>query len=378
VLDGHAAPGGAQAVMLVTTQTGRPAWQINGYAAVKALSRDDRLVDADPSLVRARTSEAEELDEPREEPIDSIGWARVLRRAFTPDRVDSLRPRMEQIIHGLLDEIASGKRQPDLHNDFSVPFVMLVSCALLDVPEADGQRTRDWWQALKSGSREEAAEGQAAMLRYVRGLYAARQSDPGDDFISDLIQAQGPGAPYTEDALKFLTSLVSKGRETPTNALDWGLVLLLREPEAYRSLVADPTMVDATVEEVLRLFPVISGKVQGPEGIRRFALCDFTVEASAIRRGDLMLLNVVAANMDATVFPQPDRFDPGRSPNPHLTFGFGPHSCPAARLARLELLVAYTALIERFPTLRLSIDAADLRYRERPTSEGFESLPVTW
>jgi biflaviolin synthase len=82
--------------------------------------------------------------------------------------------------------------------------------------------------------------------------------------------------------------------------------------------------------------------------------------------------------MDTEVFAEPESFDIRREPNPHLTFGFGPHSCPAAQLAKLELWVAFQALVERFPALRLSVDATDLRYRERPTSEGFESLPVTW
>jgi cytochrome P450 len=132
------------------------------------------------------------------------------------------------------------------------------------------------------------------------------------------------------------------------------------------------------VEEILRLFPVISGKIQGPEGIRRFALTNFVESASEIKRGDLMLLNVVGANMDAEMFPDAERFDLRRPANPHVTFGFGPHACPASRLARLELTVALGALLERFPQLRLGVGAADLRYKERPTSEGFESLPVTW
>jgi cytochrome P450 len=368
----------------VKTQTGRLAWQVNDYAAVKFLSRDSRLADADPNLVHAeskrralprRASQASDGDE---EPVDSIGWARVLRKAFSPELVDSLAPRIAEIVSGLLDGIAAGRRDPDLHNGFSSPLVTLVSCALLGMSEADGYQTRSWWQAVKTGTRAEAEQGQAAMLRYVRELYASRKREPGEDLVSALVEAQGPDDPYLEDVLKFLTSLISKGRETPTNALDWGIVLLLREPEQYQCLVRDRALTEPAVEEVLRLFPVISGKIQGPEGIRRFALSDFTVATRALRRGDLVLLNVVAANMDTAVFAQPERFDITRDPNPHLSFGFGPHSCPASRLARLELVTAINGLLDRFPTLRLSIAADELRYRERPTSEGFETLPVTW
>ena len=107
-------------------------------------------------------------------------------------------------------------------------------------------------------------------------------------------------------------------------------------------------------------------------------MADFDPPADPVRRGDLMLLNVVAANMDPDVFADPERFDISRAPNPHLTFGFGPHSCPAAQLAKLELSAAFGAVADRFPGLRLAVDAADLRYKERPTSEGFDALPVTW
>jgi len=301
----------------------------------------------------------------------------VLRHAFSTERVEGLRPPIAEAASTLLAEIGSGRRPPDLPSQFSVPLVNFVTCALLDVSAEDGRRFRSWWEAVKTGSRAESAAGQGALLRYVRDLMAARQSG-GDDFVSVLLAAAGSNPSYIDRATKFLTSLVSKGRETPTNALDWGMVLLLREPEQYDSLVRDRRMVGPAVEEVLRLFPVISGKIQGPEGIRRFALYDFEEQTRALHRGDLVLLNVVGANMDTGVFPEPDRFDPRRTPNSHLTFGYGPHSCPAARLARIELLVAFEALVERFPTLRLSVDTSELRFKERPTSEGFESMPVTW
>jgi len=367
-------------ITMVETQTGRPAWQVNGHAAVKALSRDPRLSDVDPNLAHARGDEPPPTsDDERDlqDQAESLGWSKVLRHAFSTERVEGMRPRIAETVGTLLAEIAAGRRPPDLHSQLSVPLVAFVTCDLLGVPQEDGRRFRTWWEAVKTGSRAEGAQGQAALLKYVRELMSARRGG-GDDFVSTLLATAGSNLSYNDRAVKFLTSLVSKGRETPTNALDWGMVLLLRDPEQYDSLVRDRRMVGPAVEEVLRLFPVISGKIQGPEGIRRFALYDFEEQTRALHRGDLVLLNVVGANMDTGVFPEPDRFDPRRSPNSHLTFGYGPHSCPAARLARIELLVAFEALVERFPTLRLSVDTSELRFKERPTSEGFESLPVTW
>jgi cytochrome P450 len=361
----------------VFTLTGRPAWQVNRHAAVRTFSRDPRLGDSNPMLVSVRHRDAAPAERSADEQADSLGWARVLGKAFSNKRVDDLRPRIQEFVDELLDDIAAGRRPPDLHNHFAAPLVTRVTCALLDIPQADGPRFRAWWDAVKTGTPEEGRQGQAALLRYVRDLYDRKSRDPGDDFVSTIITEQGPDLPYTDRAIKFLTSLVSKGRETPTNALDWGIVLLLRGGD-YDTLVREPELVHPAVEEILRLFPVISGKIQGPEGIRRFALSDFKAQTIPIKRGDLVLLNVVGANMDPDVFPDGERFDIRRTPNPHLTLGFGPHACPASRLARLELLVAVTSLLARFPALRLAVDPAQLRFKERPTSEGFETLPVAW
>jgi cytochrome P450 len=362
------------ALDLVTTQTGRPAWQANRHAAVRALSRDPRLSDFDPMLTKTKGPQV-----PRgEEHADSLGWSKVLRAAFTPERIDGLLGRIEEVADDLLDAIASGDRPPDLHTEFSVPLVREVTCALLGVSSEDGYQFRDWWEAVKTGTRQEASAGQAALLRYVRDMLDARRAAPADDFVSKLVLAEDQSPTYADRAVKFLAGLISKGRETPVNAIDWGVVLLLREPAQWDGMVADRRLVMPAVEELLRLFPVISGKIQGPEGIRRFALCDFQSALSPVKRGDLMLLNVVAANMDTEVFGNPERFDIQREPNPHLTFGFGPHSCPAAHLAKLELSVAFRGLADRFPRLRLAVDASELRFKERPTSEGFELVPVRW
>ncbi len=368
----------ADAPKPVTTTTGRPAWQVNGHAAVRTYSRDIRLGETNPMLVSVRHRDATPVQRSADEQADSLGWAKVMRKAFTNERVDALRPVIRKFVDELLDGIASGTRPPDLHNEFAAPLVARVTCALLDIPLSDGVLFRGWWESVKTGTPEEAWQGQASLLRYVRDLYDRKVREPGTDFVSALIVAQGPDLPYTDRAIKFLTSLVSKGRETPTNALDWAVVLLLRGHREYDALVRERRLVDPAVEEILRLFPVISGKIQGPEGIRRFALSDFDADSVAIKRGDLVLLNVVGANVDPDVFPEPERFDIRRTPNPHLTFGSGPHACPASRLARLELLVAIESLLDRFPTLRLAVDPTELRFKERPTSEGFETLPVAW
>jgi pentalenic acid synthase len=358
----------------ITTSTGQAAWQVNGHATVRKLARDARLSGYEPGPASRRRdlTHAETAGDER-----VSGWARTLRKALSMERVESLRERVAAIAGSLLDDIVAGHRPPDLHTEFSLPFVARTACALLDVPETHGSMFREWWETAKAGSPREAAQARSALLRYVRELVVTRQQAPGDDVVSALATTSGPVGP-SSNIVKFLASFVSKGQETPSNALDWTMVLLLSESGSYRRLVADRSLVEPAIEEVLRLFPVISGIGQGATGIRKLALADVDVDGMVLERGSLVLFNVVAANMDTNVFDDPGDFHMDRPRNPHLTFGVGPHSCPAAGLARLELTVAVNSLLDRLPTLRLAVDPAELRYGQRLTSQGFDALPVRW
>jgi len=143
------------------------------------------------------------------------------------------------------------------------------------------------------------------------------------------------------------TALVFGGHETTVNLLGNGLLALLRDPPALARLAADPGLIGTAVEELLRFD-------SPPQFVARTATVELELHGRTIRPGDTVLLGIGAANRDPTVFAEPDRLDLGRSPNPHLAFGLGPHACPGAQLSRIEARLAFPAVLHRFPDLRLA------------------------
>ncbi|MGH3673268.1 MAG: cytochrome P450, partial [Pseudonocardiaceae bacterium] len=162
-------------------------------------------------------------------------------------------------------------------------------------------------------------------------------------------------------------------------AIDRGVTLLLTYPEHADALRHDPALIEPMVEEILRSW--LPMRTSGPEqaiGIPRYANTDFTFDGVTIRTGDLVMLGLREANLDEQRFPDPKRFDPHRTRNPHLTLGHGPRFCVGAPLARIELQSLFPTLLERFPTLRLAVPLESLRGRDEFLTGGLVELPVTW
>jgi pentalenolactone synthase len=167
--------------------------------------------------------------------------------------------------------------------------------------------------------------------------------------------------------------LLFAGHETTVVAIGTGMLWLLANPEQWQMVVADPSRIDAAVEEILRA-PGMGGK-----GIPRYARTDLEIAGVQVRAGDLVLLDTGAANHDPRVFTDPDRFDIDRPPVPaHLTFGHGARYCIGAPLARIELQVVFSQLAARFPTLKLGCAVEDLSFNPNVLTGGLIALPVTW
>jgi pentalenolactone synthase len=153
-----------------------------------------------------------------------------------------------------------------------------------------------------------------------------------------------------------------------------GAMLLLTNRDQWRALVDDPALIPNAVEELLR---ATAGA--GPVGgVPRYARTDFDIDGVAIRAGDLVLLDVAAANHDPAMFPDPQRFDVARKEAAHLTFGHGARYCIGAPLARIELKTVFGQLIPRFPSMRLTVDPATLPTRPDVLAGGLAELPVSW
>ena len=379
-------------VRRVTTPTGDPAWLVTGYDEVKGLLLDPRLGRSHPEPERAaRYSEAAIFGGPMGgSPSTERGEHAQMRSLLTPSfsarRMARLRPRVQELVDGLLDEM--GQRTPpvDFHEALAFPLPALVICELLGVPYADREDFRRWSDDaadMTDGARSRA--GLARLQGYMRELIQRKRQLPAEDVISDLVAAQryAPDR-FTDDHVVWLAAgLLFAGHETTVAAIDKGvLLLLLTNPAAREALRRDPALVPRAVEEILRLPNPVETSRAAPEsglpGLPRYANADLEIGGVTIRAGDLVLLRLQAANLDERVFPTPNGFDVTREENPHLTFGHGAHYCIGAPLARIELQTVFGTLFRRFPTLRLAVPVEELRPRSHLLTGGLTELPVTW
>ncbi len=308
------------------------------------------------------------------DPPDHTRIRKLVNKAFTPKRIAALRGHIEDLVRELLDAVeASGSF--DLIHDFAEPLPAIVIAELLGVPAEDHRKFREWSSVLIASISARSPEQRTAAMTagqnlfgYLADTIAARRIEPRDDLISAMILAQEESDALSDpELLATCNLLLLAGHETTTNLIGNGTLALMREPEAWQSLCADPSLIPRAVEELLRF----DGPVQATV---RVALEDLTIGEHLVPAGSLVLLNIGAANRDPEMFAEPDRLDIGRDPNPHLAFGFSTHFCMGAPLARLEAQLAFHALATRFPGMSL-VDEAPA-YRPNPILRGLTRLDL--
>jgi cytochrome P450 len=364
----------------IRTAVGDPAWLVTGYKEVRRLLDDDRLGRAHPTPQTAsRTGESALFGGPLgnfdTEQADHARMRSLLQPHFSPGRMRALRGRVETLTAGLLDDLADAGPPADLHAALALPLPIAVICELLGVPYADRAQFRTWTQAAGDiTDRTRSEQGLAELFGYGRQLVARKRAGgltDGDsaDVISRLAATDGVS---DDEAAAMGMFLLFAGHETTVVAIGLGVLWLLANPDQWQALAADPTRIDAAVEEILRA-PRLGGG-----GIPRYSRTDMDIADVHIRAGELVLLDTGAANHDATAFPDPDRFDIARQAAGHLTFGHGARYCIGAPLARIELQVVFSQLSARFPTLRLDMAVDELRFNPHVLTGGLTALPVAW
>jgi cytochrome P450 len=274
----------------------------------------------------------------------------LVSKAFTPRRVDSLRPRVEAVVDELLDA-AAAKGEMELVRDLAHPLPVIVIAELLGVPLADRERFRGWSNDVvqildllsgREGLRP-AWRGAEGLAGYFRGLLAERRRAPKDDLLSAMLAAEEDGRALGEaDLLALSALLLAAGHETTTNLIGNAVLALLRHPGERKRLEEDLSLMPSAVEEFLRF----DSPVQVTD---RVITEDLDFRGHRFRRGQLAVCLIGAANHDPARFPEPDRLDVARGDRGHLAFGLGPHVCLGAPLARLEAEVALAGLLRRFP-----------------------------
>jgi cytochrome P450 len=282
-----------------------------------------------------------------------------------------LTKRVREIAVELLDAM-QGQREVDLFSSFTDPLPVAVISELLGVGIEDRDEFKLRADAIihtTEGRGEAAVTAQRWIYDYLERVLPERDGDPDEDLIALLLH---PPADVEErlthdEVVGFCTILLLAGTETTTNALGGALQLLHEHRPLRDSLVADPSALPPVIEECLRLESPV-------QGLSRVATRDTEVLGQKIRAGERIHMLFAAANRDEQIFPDPDRLDPSRAPNPHLSFGLGIHFCLGASLARMELRVALEELLTRFPDHALQPERWQRQASD--TNRGFVRLPV--
>lgn len=368
------------------------AWIITRHADVKQVALNNRQISADrltpffktnpeyqrgsiDSLVRYLNHWMVFRDPP-----DHTRLRRLFNKAFTPTSVSNLRPSIETIVAHLIEGMEAKARRGetvDYIADFAYPLPASVIMDLLGVPRTDLGRVKLWSDdiALFIGTAQvagnkylRAESGAKAMSDYFRSLVEARTAEPHDDMISHLVLARDDrDALTTDEIIGTCILLLFAGHETTTNLIGNGFLYSMRHRDQWERLVADPSLAGSAVEEYLRY--------DGPSGaLARVAAADLEMGGKTIREGQRLFAFMNSANRDPEAVDDPDRFDIGREPNAHLTFGHGIHFCLGAPLARLEAQIATTRLAERLPDVRLS--GGDPEWHDSLILRGVKRLPV--
>lgn len=371
------------------TPAGDPAWLVSDYDTVKRLLADPRLGRSHPDPAAAsRYSESVIFGRAQPaSPTEAAEHARMRRLLapwFSARQMELLRPRVGEIVAGVLDDLAARGAPADLHEVVSFPLPASVICEILGVPYGDREDFRRWSdEAADMTDQQRSFAGLGALWQYMTGLVAAKLDEPGDDVLSVLLEAHraDPEGFGLDGVAQLGAALLFAGHETTVAAIDTAVVLLATHPRQRDAVRTDPGRVPAAVEEVLRsALPVSAPTAESgrSHGLARWASADLDVDGVTIGAGDLVLLGLQQANNDTALVGACPGFDVTRQPNPHLSFGYGPRFCLGAPLARLELQVLLTALLERFPGLALAVPVEELTPRTELLTGGLATLPVTW
>ncbi|MEV6036404.1 cytochrome P450 [Nonomuraea sp. NPDC052116] len=367
---------------------GSTAWLVTGHAEHRAVLGHPKVsVEPARGIPRLSPAEAATMDSLAKAGSASLGFIMMddpeharLRRmatsAFTVKRVEAMRPATQEIADELIDRLLAGPKPADLVEAFALPLPSLVISNLLGVPYDD----HEFFQANsrtiinRNSTAEERGQAQHRLAEYLDGLIGEKLAKPGDDLLSGLVERVKAGELSRQEAARMGVLMLFAGHETTANMITLGTLALLRDPGQLALLREsdDPKLIASAVEELLRYLTITHG------GLRRVALEDIEIAGQVIRAGEGIITVNETANRDPSVFPDPDRLDLQRNPRLHVTFGYGVHQCLGQPLARMELQVAYPALLRRIPTLALAAELEQIPFKHDGFVYGAYELPVTW
>lgn len=358
----------------VRTHAGDEAWLVTRYAEMKRLLLDDRLGRSHPDPPNMpRYLDSSLLDTLVTTDPDVDRQVRAHRRSaltplFSARRMAAWRPRIAERVSDAVDVVLAHGPSADMHSQFSMPLSFRVLCDVIGVSELD-----ELWALLSEAtSTADPVQGGggslSALLGYLATVVTRKRVDPGDDVISALCMVEPDDVVVVGQAV----TLPFAYQATP-HTMSASIALLAAHPDQRDLLISDPDLLPGAVEEALRMGTV------GDSFLPRYASEDIEIGDVTIKTGDLVLCEYLSASLDERAFPEPERFDITRSPNPHLTFSHGMWHCIGAPLARMEIQEAFLALVTRMPAIRLTVPLEELHVTgEEEPGAGLVSVPVTW
>lgn len=361
---------------------GKTAWLVTRHDLVKKILADDR-VSANLKLpgyplqvpVPDEILQAVPLTFLSMDPPDHTVQRRMLAPEFSVRRMRALRPRIQEIVDRRITAMMESGSPADLVAAVAMPVPSLVICEMLGVPYSDHGKFEGWSAQTMSREISEQERGLAHhnLDVYVDQLVTDKESEPGDDLISRLIE-RNRAEPAVEhsDIASMSRLLLIAGHETTANMISLAVLTLLTRPDLRAELAAATDLVPKAVEELLRHWSI------SDSGTARVAMEDIEIGGATIPAGDGILPLNNAANHDESVFEDPDTIDFAREARGHLAFGYGVHQCIGQNLARLELDVTIRTILDRLPDLALAGSVSDVRFKHDAMVYGVDELQVTW
>jgi cholest-4-en-3-one 26-monooxygenase len=352
-------------------------WALTGYDDIQQVARHPEVFSSGQ-----RTSNFYELPEKavqgrrlgilNADPPQHTRLRGLVNRGFTPRMIGRLEDRITEICGRLLDDVGR-QRAADFVADIAAALPVQVISELVGTPPEDRGKLYELTNRMTGADDPQVSspagfvEARREMFGYAAGLAEQRRQQPRDDIVTRLLQPDDDKDELTAAEFgTFFLTLVVAGNETTRNAAAGGMLAFFYHPDQWQRLLADPALIPAAAEEIVRWVSPINQQ-------RRTATCQTEVGGQTIAEGDKVVLFFTSANRDEGVFPDPQRFDIGRDPNAHLGFGFGPHFCLGRHLAALELRVLLQAIAERMPGIRLDGPVTRLRSN---FINGVKQMPV--
>ena len=315
------------------------------------------------------------------DPPDHTRLRGLVVKAFTARRVEDMRPRIQEIVDQTIDAVID-RGHMDLIEDFAFRLPVTIICEMLGIPE---EHREVFYKSSRDGGRlldpvpltpeeiKKGNEGNLMAQMYFQQLFELRRKNPGEDLITQLVQAEEDGNKLSNEELTAnIILLFGAGHETTVNLIGNGLLALHRNPDQLALLKARPELMEGAIEEFLRYDSSV--QMTG-----RVALEDIDdLGGKRIPKGETVLCLLGSANRDPAVYPdRPDRLDVTRQNVKPLSFGGGIHFCLGAQLARIEAEIAIATLLRRLPDLRID-DVENPEWRPTFVLRGLKRLPASW